>query len=239
MEDCGILPPLSQVSNYSIMQPLTQKVIRAGLRNRVITDSHLKRLLDGSDQRRYHMVSRAIKAGELIRLRPGLYVLVNELRDNACHPYALAQMLVPGSYVSLESALSFHGWIPEAVYTTISIVPGRRAKKYSPEPFGQFTFSSLAIHQGHFLELVNRVQINKQTFLLASPVRAFMDLVCIKKIQWQGLAWIEQGMRIDNDVWAQVTRADLRTLKRVYKHARVQEFLSKLEIALGLELGYE
>lgn len=153
------------------MQSLTQILTKEGLRNKVITDSHLKRLLDGSDQRRYHLVNRAIKAGELVRLRSGLYVLASELRENASHPYALAQMLVPGSYVSLESALSFHGWIPEAVYTTTSIVPGRKAKKYSHEQFGQFTFNPLAIQQGYFLELVNRIQVDKQTFLVAKPAR--------------------------------------------------------------------
>lgn len=221
------------------MQSLTKLIINANLADRVLTEHQLARLVDGSDQRRYNLVNRAINKGELIRVRRGLYVLAAKYRDSACHPFALAQMLVPGSYVSMESALAFHGWIPEAVYTTTSILPGRKSKEYSQEVFGLFTFSPLATHKGYFLELVERIQIDKQSMLLASPIRALMDLVCFKKVEWQGLAWIEQGMRVDNEVWDGVSSADLHSLKYVYKHKRVQVFLNELATILGLDLDHE
>lgn len=221
------------------MQSLTELIIEAGLQDRILSDAQLARLVEGSDQRRYHLVNRAGKAGELVRLRRGLYLLADEFRSVACHPFAMAQMIEPGSYVSLESALAFHGWIPEAVYTTTSVVPGRKAKEYRHERFGLFTFSPLAIQPGCFLDLVRRVEADQQSFLLASPARAFMDLVCFKKIAWQGMNWIEQGMRIDRDAWIKVTGAELRALKHVYKHRWVQEFLGELEVALGLELSNE
>ncbi len=221
------------------MQTLTRQLVDEGLSDRVLTEFQLSRLIEGTSQRRYHLVNRAMKAGELIRLRRGLYMLSDKYRTNPCHPYALAQMLVPGSYVSLEAALSFHGWIPEAVYTTTSIVPGRKSKDFKHEQMGRFTFHPLAIQKGHFLELVERIQLGGQNLLMASPIRALLDLVCQKKIEWQGLAWIEQGMRIDDEVLGRVTSADLRTLKQVYKHKRVQHFLDELEAAWGLEPGHD
>lgn len=217
------------------MQSLTKLIQDAHLTDRVLSDQQLSRLVDGSDQRRYNLVNRAIKAGELIRLRRGLYVMADQFRNIPCQPYAMAQMFEPGSYVSLESALSYHNWVPEAVYTTTSILPGRKAKEYRHDQFGLFTFHPLAVQPGCFLELVQRVEVDKQSFLLASPVRAFMDLVCFRKIEWQGMDWIEYGMRIDSEVWEHVTGAQLRSLKNAYKNKRARRFLNELEIALGLE----
>ncbi len=217
------------------MQTLTEQLVEEGLNDRVLTDTQLSRLLCGTRQRRYNLVNRAMKAGELIRLRRGLYMMPDKYRSQPCHPYALAQRLAPGSYVSLETALAFHGWIPEAVYTTASVVPGKKAKEFNTEPLGRFTFHPLAIQAGFFLELVERVQLGEQPVLVAQPVRALLDLVSLKKIEWQGMAWLVQGMRIDEHMLNRITAAELRILKQVYKHKRVQKFIAKLEIALGLE----
>jgi hypothetical protein len=150
------------------------------------------------------------------------------------HPFAVAQMLMPGSYVSLETALAFHGWIPEAVYTTASIVPGRKAKEFRHGRLGLFTFHPLAIQRGSFLELVHRVEVNGQSFLVAEPLRALMDLVCLRKVDWQGLGWIKQGLRVDADAMTKVTGVDLGALKAVYKHQRVRDFIGELAQSLGL-----
>ena len=221
------------------MQTLTEQLIEERLSNRILTDTQLGRLIPGSSQRRYNLVNRAMKAGELIRLRRGLYMLPDKYRSRPCHPYVLAQRLVPGSYVSLETALAFHNWIPEAVYSTASVVSGNKAKEFNYESHGRFTFHPLAIQTGYFLELVERVQLGKQPVLMARPVRALLDLVCFKKTEWQGLAWLVQGMRIDEDVLNQITGAELRTLKQVYKYKRVKGFITQLEIALGLELAHD
>ena len=216
------------------MQTLTRKLVETELGDRIFTDRQLKRLVEGTDQRRHHLVNRAVKAGELVRLRRGLYALADEFRKHPIHPYAVAQMLVPGSYVSLETALAFHGWIPEAVYTTASIVPGRKVKEFRHERLGLFTFHPLATRRGSFLELVRRVEADGQSFLVARPLRALMDMVCFRKIEWQGFAWIETGLRVDVDALKKVTGAELRTLKDVYKHQRVRDFIGELEQSLGL-----
>jgi len=221
------------------MQTLTRQLTETGLSDRILTDHQLKRLVAGTDQRRHHLVNRAMKAGELVRLRRGLYALADEFREYPVHPFAVAQMLVPGSYVSLETALAFHGWIPEAVYTTASIVPGRKAKEFRHEQLGLFTFYPLAIQRGLFLELVGRVEANGHSFLVAEPLRALMDLVCLKKVEWQGCAWIEQGLRVDADALKKVTGAELHTLKEVYKHERIRNFIGELEQSLGLVVGHD
>jgi predicted transcriptional regulator of viral defense system len=215
------------------MKTLTEKIIESQLVNRVFNDAELGRVLGGSKARRYGLVNRALKAGELLRVKRGLYVLANKYRDYALHPFALAQALTPGSYVSLETALAYHGWIPEAVYTTASILPGRKFKEYEHEELGYFTFHPLATNKGYFLELVERLKIDEQTMLVAEPIRALMDLVCLKKVKWQGISWLVEGLRIDPDNLRKTTRADIRILKEVYKHKNVKEFLNALAMELG------
>jgi hypothetical protein len=43
-----------------------------------------------------------------------------------------------------------------------------------------------------------------------------LDLVCLRKREWQGIAWLEQGMRIDRELLRTVFDAQLRQLKLVY-----------------------
>ncbi|GMR18408.1 MAG: hypothetical protein BMS9Abin33_0819 [Gammaproteobacteria bacterium] len=215
------------------MQTLTKQLIDLNLSNRVLTDTQLARVIEGSKQRRYHLVNRAIKAGELLRLRRGSYLLAEPFRDHPIHPFALAQAFVPGSYVSFETALAHHGWIPEAVYTTASVTPNRKSIKYEHSTFGNFSFHPLATQPGYFLELVDREQSKDQTMFVAKPIRALMDLVCLKKVEWQGMDWLQESLRIDYEYLRQVTGADIRTLKLVYKHKRVIRFLDSLAMELG------
>ena len=210
------------------MQTLTEQLIDTGFKNRVIADTQLARLIKGTPQRRHSLVNRAMKAGELLRVRRGIYLLAERYRDYGAHPFALAQAFVPGSYVSLETALAHHGWIPEAVYTTASVTPGRKSHEYDHPLLGSFTFQPLATHAGYFLELVDRDQINEQTLLIAEPIRALMDLVCLRKSAWKGMKWLQESLRIDYEHLRQITRADIRTLQLVYKHKRVNDFLESL-----------
>lgn len=215
------------------MQSLTEKIIDSNQANRVLNDMQLRRLLGLSDASRYGLVNRALKASELHRLKRGLYVLDSKYRNKPLHPFALAQELISGSYVSLETALAHHGWIPEAVYTTACITPGSKSKKYEHDEFGSFTFSPLAIERGYFLELVLRQQVDEQTMLIAKPFRALMDLICYRKKEWQGIDWLVEGMRIDYEYLRTINSSEIRTLKLVYKQKRVKVFLDQLSRELG------
>jgi len=217
------------------MHTITDKIIEHGLTNRALKVSQLKRLVKGSAQSRYNLVNRAIKTGELLRFQRGLYMLNEHFRDYPCHPFALAQAIAPDSYVSFETALAYHEWIPEAVFTTASVVPGRKSRKFEHEKMGVFNFQSLAVHREYFLELVNRHQINGQTMLVANPCRALMDLVCLRKLSWEGMDWVLEGLRIDPESLVSITGNDIKILKLIYKHKRVKSYLSYLSRELNLD----
>lgn len=216
------------------MSGLTQCIVKAGYSDKVLTDKQLARLVGGSAQRRYGLVNRALKAGELVRIQRGVYALADDFRQNSLHPFYIANTLYSGSYVSMESALAYYGWIPEAVYVTTSVIRERRFKEINHERFGQFIFRPLAINRYSFLELVERFQLNDQKILIAKPIRALMDLVYERKLDWQGLDWFEQSLRIDNENLSSVSAGDMTTLKTIYKHKRMQEFLVQFEQALEI-----
>ena len=211
------------------MSALISQITSAGYADRVLSDQQIGRILGGSDDRRYGQVKRALKSGALVRIKRGLYVLAEQYRDHPLHPFALAQVLVAGSYVSMETALAFHGWIPEAVYTTVSVTPGRKSQVIDHPNFGHFVFNPLALYKSGFLVRVHRHVISNQAVLVASPPRALMDLVAFRKQEWEGIAWLEKGMRIDQAHLLQIRSKDFSDLRGVYKHKAVNEFLSQFE----------
>lgn len=200
--------------------------------NVVLTLQQIDRILGRSVDGRKSYIKRAVKDGYLIRIKRGLYIKSYNYKPYDAHPFYIAQALSPGSYISMESALSYYGWIPEAVYSTTSVTCGRETFELNHDIIGYFSFHTLAINQFGFLEAVNRQKENNQTWLMASPFRALMDLVAYKKIEWQGLAWLIDGLRIDFENLISIKEQQFDVLKNVYKHKRANDFLTKFEHAI-------
>lgn len=210
---------------------LINAIKRAGYEDRVLTEKQLARIVAGTDASRYGLVNRALKDGSLIRIRRGLYASGTR-NPLPIHPFVVAQSLRPGSYISFESALSFHGWIPEAVYTVTSVSPDRKATECEAGAFGHFSFNPVAIEKYGFLVGVDRVKLGFSIAFVAQPLRALMDLVAFRKAEWQGLGWIEDGLRIDLTSLATLRKPDFSSLRPVYKHKRARLFLGELENAV-------
>lgn len=215
------------------MNRLVEQVIEAGYAERVLTERQLARILGGSDDSRYALVKRAMQAGALVQIKRGNYVLADKYRKFPVHPYQLAQAMVAGSYISMETALAFHGWIPEAVFTVVSVTPTRKSSEIDHPKFGRFSFHPLAVNKLGFLEGVERRTIGDHAMLVAKPLRALLDLVAYKKLAWQGMSWVENGMRIDAEHLMGSTKKDFHALRGVYKHKTVLNFLAQLEQAVA------
>ena len=203
------------------MQNLTEELIQAGWAGRVLSHAQLARLLDGTPQRRYNLVNRALRHGELLRMRRGLYVLAPVQEGKTPHPFVLAQALQPGSYISFETALSFHGWIPESAPTTLSVTPGRRRLELDHAAFGLFRFFPLALRRGHFLEAVDRVAFAEQAALVAQPLRALTDLIFLRNLEAGSIRALTRSMRIETERLMRIKPAAWGALERVYAHTRM------------------
>jgi len=97
-------------------------------------------LLSGADppSEVHRMLSRWTASGRLIQLRRGLYVLAPPYARTPPSPVAIAGRLRRPSYVSLQSALAFHGAIPESVAVTTSVTT-RRPGRWETR-FGDFRY---------------------------------------------------------------------------------------------------
>ena len=92
--------------------------------------------VDPADLRR--QLSRWVTGGRLLQLRRGLYALAPPYRKAKPHPFLVANRLVRGSYVSLQSALAHHGLVPEHVPVTTSVTTGRPQRRENP--LGSFEY---------------------------------------------------------------------------------------------------
>ena len=210
------------------MQTITEKLMHSGLGHRVVSQAQLARLVEGTPQRRYNLVNRAMQHGELLQLRRGLYLLAPKMQNSSLHPYVLAQALQPGSYISMETALSFHGWIPESVPTTLSVLPGRRQLVVNHPLLGLYRFYPLALHCGQFLQAVDRHIFSGQVALVAQPLRALLDMLCFRKLGVTDMKTLTASMRIDDELFASVNPATWELLQQVYLHKRMRECIQSL-----------
>jgi len=211
------------------MPTLLEAIQTQKLGDRIFTERQLGDALGGTAARRYGIVNRALKDRMLLRLKRGLYTIAPQYRSASLHPFVVAQALLQGSYISFESALYHHGWTPEAVYTTASVSPERKSLDYDVEGVGRYTFSPLATNPYQFLVGVERKKFGDLTAFVASPLRALMDLVASRKLKWEGIGWLVDGMRIDPDEVALLPPEAFKALREVYKHKSALSFLTSLE----------
>jgi predicted transcriptional regulator of viral defense system len=124
--------------------------------------------VDPDDVRR--QLSRWVRAGKIRQLRRGLYMLEPPYQSVAPHPFLIANALVPGSYVSLQSALAYYGLIPEYTPRTLSVTTLRPSQQG-----GGFYFQHISPHFYFGYQLV--ALSSQQRAFIAKPEKALLDLV--------------------------------------------------------------
>lgn len=132
------------------------------------------------------------KRGYLVMLRRGLYVLSDV--KNETDAMALAGKIYPPSYISLETALSYYGIIPEAVFTATSVTT-RKTKKFKT-PAGNFSYQKIK------KEAFGGFEAKKQdgiSFNLALPEKALVDFFYLNRNILNGKHKQFQGYRFNDD----------------------------------------
>lgn len=155
----------------------------------ILDATRMRYVLAGfADQR--GKISRLLASGELISLRRGLYATRRDL-----DPHCLAGPLYGPSYVSLETALTWHGMIPEGV-TEILSATVKRAASFTNE-LGRFRY--LTIPKAVYPVGVLLNTDSDVPFLIASPTKALADRIAREpgfRSMADVAAWLE-GMRVD------------------------------------------
>lgn len=120
-------------------------------------------------------LSRWIKAGKIYQLRRGLYSIAPPYQRQQPHPFLVANHLQKASYVSLQSALSFYGLIPEVVNITTSVSTGRPERLDTP--LGTFEFRHI---KTELLFGYRMTELGEQSALIATPEKALLDLIYLQ-----------------------------------------------------------
>ncbi len=205
----------------------TEKILNSSLKGHVIRDLDLANLFQGTPARRYGLVNKAIKQCELLPLRRGLYVLSPKYQTESLSLYYLANHIVPFSFVTAESALQFHQWIPERVEQVTSMAAFSRNKQFD-NAFGQFIYQKSPLATDNFWTGVMQINIASRAVLMASPLRALSDYVYWHKINHADILFIHKGLRIETDVLNQISQAMIEELLIVYPSKSVRSFLKNL-----------
>ena len=212
------------------MNRLTEKIF-ACVPYGNFTSQEVANFFPGSKDRRFGLVKRAIANGEIIHIRRGLYSLAPKYRKESINLNALAQHIYGPSYISMESALSWHRWIPEAVYTLTS-VSFKKSKEFKT-PLGMFSYTR--VPQKVFYASVERlIDEAGNIFFIASPMKALADYVYAHKRDWIGLEPVVKSLRIEQEELESVTIEELNMLIANYKNRRVLKFLKALKRDLKL-----
>ncbi len=213
------------------MQTLTEILITRHPHSWVTTEE-LAFYIPGSDDGRYGLVKRAVVAGELIRVRRGLYCLAPDYRRKPLNLFALAQRVYGPSYISLESALRYHGWIPEAVYTFTSACTNE--SKSFRTPIGLFAYSR--VPQDSFYAAVSRVPDDAagDVGMIAGPVKALADYVYVYHKEWTTPEPAMRSLRIEREDLAGVTTDEIDEAMESYRSKRVRRFLSGFRKEFGI-----
>jgi len=202
----------------------TEKIFASGFESHVIRDIDLATLFDGTDASRYGLVNKAIKANELVPLRRGLYLARSAHRPVQFSQYYLANHMVPCSFVTAESALSYHGWIPERVTDVVSLSVFGRQKEFSNE-FGHFSYFIFKGVSHQFLQGVERVEAVPRFFWMAKPLRALLDYLMLNKVEGATIDFLEKSLRIEKEMLLSVAVSELDAMQDIYTSLRIKRFL--------------
>jgi hypothetical protein len=122
----------------------------------------------------YDKIVEMVNKGWLVKMRRGLYIVSPKLTHRSPESFLIANHLYGPSYISLESALSFWGLIPERVFETTSVTT-RLSYKITNE-IGRFSFLRLPLN--YFSLGFRSIEIaEKQMVIIASKEKALCDQV--------------------------------------------------------------
>jgi predicted transcriptional regulator of viral defense system len=128
--------------------------------------SEFKRIMDLSETAAQKMLERYTKRGLLTRLKKGMYMVT----ANPPTSFLISNRLYKPSYISFESALSYHKIIPETVYgVTAATTKPTRNFQVAGKAFSYHTIKTSA-YTGYA-----PTRIGGDLILMASPEKALVD----------------------------------------------------------------
>ncbi|HET9053523.1 MAG TPA: hypothetical protein VFM90_05080 [Cyclobacteriaceae bacterium] len=164
-------------------------------------------------QRPNDKINRLVKEGWIQSVKRGLYVAGERLNSGSTEPFLLANHILGPSYVSLETALSYYGLIPERVYEVASVTT--KATRTFKTGIGTFTYTRLPLP--YYTYGINQVKFAKDQYaLVAKPEKALCDKIIttpglLFRSQKAGLEFLLDNMRMDESSLKKLNTTEMAT----------------------------
>ncbi len=143
-------------------------------------------------------LSRWLRSDRLVALRRGLYAVGDRYRKVSLSPLLIANEVYRPSYLSGLWALSFGGYVPDAVPVYQSVTP--RTTRRFDNVVGTFAYSSIkqTLFWGSETQSIDGIEV-----AIAEPEKALLDLWHLGRGEWtderlRGMRF-QQADRIDVD----------------------------------------
>ncbi|MDM7993075.1 MAG: hypothetical protein QUS11_07145 [Candidatus Fermentibacter sp.] len=165
-------------------------------------------------------LSRWKSSGRIVMLAPGHYAFPDSLGDET-DLYAAANSIYRPSYVSLESALSSFGLIPETVRIITSVCTRKTRRVDSPA--GSFRYRSVSpdLFFGYL-----PINGTRHSYLMARPEKAILDFLYLNP-SYNGPDELRE-LRIAPEAFALLSRRRLDSYCRRFGQASLQARLDAL-----------
>lgn len=180
------------------------------------TDSLVSQYKDYKDP--IGKIHREAKSGKLIPIRKGLYETDNEVPG-----HYLAGTIYGPSYLSFEYALSYHGLIPERVFTYTNATFGKnKVKKYN-NAFGLYTYRDIP-KKAYPYEVQNFIE-SGYSYVIATAEKALCDRLYIAPPQSSMIrlkTLIFDDLRIEEDDFNNLDKNKLLFLCDLYPSSNMK-----------------
>jgi len=171
------------------------------------------------------------RQGILSSVRKGLYVAGPALGGSKPEPFLLANHILGPSYVSVDTALSYYGMIPERVFETTSMTT--KPSRIFNTPEGLFSYTHLPLP--YYAFGINRVFLSEDQYaLMATPEKALTDKIVsssgVNIRSRKGAAeWLLENWRMDEEQLRQLnTRMMSEWLKDAPKKNSLQMVINMI-----------
>ena len=188
---------MGEIENYS-EQPLTRQLLLSILQDY---------------KRPFDKISELLKEGELTTVKRGIYMAGPKSKAQRPEKFLLANHISGPSYISMESALSYHGMIPEKVVETTS-ASIEKSILYKTNA-GRFRYTKIPMPYYAFgIESVSLTAT--QRILIATREKALCDKIVttpgllLRSVQ-QTKSFLTENMRIDRQILQELNTGEIES----------------------------
>jgi len=165
-----------------------------------------------------------LKAGEIVRVKKGVYVFGEDYRRGPWSREILANLIYGPSYISLDYALSYYGFIPERVVVVTSVTLSRSRRFETP--MGLFAYRRLSCRK-YSIGIDQQTLEADQRFLIATPAKALVDKIWTDhrftpRKTGDFRAYLHEDLRIGFDALSGIDRTMLDLIAQQYGSRKIR-----------------